>query len=140
MTAKMGALLPSCHLKELNFSKKRRGKRASVLTGLIPKEFTRRECVGKVAEIFDLLGKMTPITAGMKLDLRELCTRRLDWDDKIPDELKGIWKSNFELMSEMGKVKFNCATIPEDAVSLDIETIDTADASQALVCRHLCQN
>ena len=45
-------------------------------------------------------------------------------------------------MSEMGKVKFNRAKIPEDAVSLDIETIDTADASQALACaaiysRHL---
>ena len=37
-------------------------------------------------------------------------------------------------MSEMGKIKFNRAIIPDDAVSLDIETIDTADASQALVC------
>ena len=28
----------------------------------------RRDCVGKVAEIFDLIGKVTPITCGMKLD------------------------------------------------------------------------
>ena len=26
----------------------------------------------KVAEIFDFIGKITPITAGLKLDLREL--------------------------------------------------------------------
>ena len=88
-----------------------------------------------MAEIFDMLGKMTPITAGMKLDVSELCTRRLDCDDKIPDDLKGIWKSNFELMSNIGKIKFNRAIIPEDAVNLGIETNDTSLS----VCRHLCQ-
>ena len=124
----------SLNISELNFNKKQRGKRAPTVAGLIPEEFTRRDCVGKVAEIFDLLGKMTPITASMKIDLSELSSRRLDWDDKIPNDLKSIWKSNFELMSEMGKIKFNRAIIPDDAVSLDIETIDTADASQALAC------
>ena len=56
--------------------------------GLIPENSTRRHCVGKVAEIFDLVGKITPITAGMKLDLSELCNRKLHRDDKIPDDLK----------------------------------------------------
>ena len=89
------------NISELNFNKKQQGKRAPTVAGLIPKEFMRRDCVGKVAKIFDLLGKMTPITASMKIDLSELSSRRLDWDDKIPNDLKSIWKSNFELMSEM---------------------------------------
>ena len=65
------------NIGELNFEKKKRGKKSVVAEGMIPENFTRRDCVGKVAEIFDLLGKITPITAGMKLDLSELCNRKL---------------------------------------------------------------
>ena len=32
-------------------------------------------------EIFDLTGKITPITATMTLDLQTLVKRGLDWDD-----------------------------------------------------------
>ena len=124
----------SLNIGELNFGKKIRGKKPLIVEGLIPDEFTRRDCAGKVAEIFDLLGKMTPITAGMKLDLCELTKRKLDWDDKIPDELKAIWKDNFEMMKEINKIRFNRSIVPEDAVNLDIETIDTADSSRALMC------
>ena len=57
------------NIGELNFGKKCREKKSSDLKGLLPDKFTRRNCAGKVAEIFDLLGKFTPITAGLKLDL-----------------------------------------------------------------------
>ena len=40
------------NIGELNFGKKCRGKKAPFLGGLIPKQFTRRDCAGKVAEIF----------------------------------------------------------------------------------------
>ena len=63
-------------------------ERRLVVEGIIPEYFTRRDCVGKVADMLDLLGKITPITAGIKLDLRELCNRKLQWDDVVPDDLK----------------------------------------------------
>ena len=104
------------------------------MKGLIPEEFTKRDCVGKVAEIFDILGKITPNTGSMKLDLSELTNRKLDWDDKIPEDLKQIWRTNFEMMKEIGKIRFRRTIIPIDAAKLEIETIDTADASQSLAC------
>ena len=116
------------NIGELNFEKKKRGKKPVVVEGMIPANFTRRNCVGKVAEIFDLLGKITPITAGMKLDLSKLCNRKLHWDDTIPDDLKAVWKSNFEMIMEIKKLRFIRTIIPEDAANLEIETIDTADA------------
>ena len=91
---------------ELNFER----KKPVVVQGIIPENFTRRDCVGKVAGIFDLLGKIMLITAGMKLDLSELCNRKLHWDDTIPDNLKGFWKSNFA-MREMEKLRFSCTVI-----------------------------
>ena len=119
------------NIGELNFGKKIRGKKPCIVKGLIPEEFTKRDCVGKVAEIFDILGKITPITGSMKLDLSELTNRKLDWDDKIPEDLKQIWRTNFEMMKEIGKIRFRRTIIPIDAAKLEIETIDTADHSQS---------
>ena len=42
--------------------------------------------------------------------------------------------SNFELIKELSNLKFRRAVVPEDALNLDIETIDTGDATQTLVC------
>ena len=97
----------SLDIGELNFAKKQIGK-----TPLNP---TRRQCVSKVAEMFDLIGKITPVTATMKLDLHTLVERGLSWDDRIPDDLKPIWNSHFKMKQEIGKVKFKRAVVPEDA-------------------------
>ena len=73
---------------ELDFNKKHRGKKLQSLErNAIPKHLTSRHCVLKVAEIYDQVGKITPLTAMMKCDLHELVTRMLDWDDRIPDSL-----------------------------------------------------
>ena len=59
----------------------------------------------------------------LKCDLRSLTQRKLDWDDKVPNDLQVL-----------SYVKFRRATVPEDAISLEIETIDTGDATRTLVC------
>ena len=120
--------------EELNFSRKVCGKKSVVHVGEIPDNLTGRDCVGKVAEIFDPLGKVTPITCGFKLDVNELSRRKLDWGDTIPDDLRKVWDNNFQLMKEIGTVMFNHAIVPANAVSLDIETLETADASENVVC------
>ena len=74
--------------------------------------------------------KITPITATLKLDLHTLVERGLSWDDRISDDLKPIQNSHLEMKQELGKVRFNCAAVPEDAVNLDINIIDAADASK----------
>ena len=121
----------------LNFAMKQRGKKPVQGRNIIPFNLTRRQCVSKVAEMFYLTGKITPVTATMKLDLHTLVERGLSWDDRIPDDLKPIWNSHFEIMQEIGKVKFKHAVVPEDAVNLNINTIDAADASKKLACTEI---
>ena len=112
---------------------KSRGKKPSG-NNQIPDKFTRRQCIGNVAEVFDLLGKVTPLTCGFKLDLRTLVNRKLDWDDHIPNDLKALWIANFQTIQDLANVRFNRVVVPENAISLDIETIDTGDASTSLAC------
>ena len=98
------------------------------LKGVIPEKLPKRICVGILGEVFDILGRT------QKLDIRELHLRKLDWDDIIPDDLRKIWVSNFELINEIGKVTFQRAVVPSEVVNLEIKTIDTADASSDLIC------
>ena len=124
----------SLNITDLNFSKKRRGKKSQDASNVIPTKLTRRQCASKVAEIYDLTGRVAPLVASMKLDLQELCRRKLSWDDVIPDNLYSIWLANFNTMKDIGDLRFNRAIIPSDAVNLDIETLDFGDASQSLIC------
>ena len=121
------------NLGTLCFSKKRRGRKDESITD-IPQRLTRRHCASKVAEVFDMLGRLTPVTIAMKLDLHELVQRKLDWDDAIPDDLRHIWKSHFELMQEINDVKYKRAVVPSDAASLEVETLDFGDASKYAAC------
>ena len=44
----------------------------------ISKCLTRRQCVSKVAETYDLVGQITLLTAMMKCDIHELVIIKLD--------------------------------------------------------------
>ena len=123
----------SLDISPLDFSAKQRGKRTQTQLN-IPETFTRRQCLSKVAEIFDLTGMITPITAAMKMDLHVLVQRKLNWDDTIPDDLRHVWLSHFDMMKELPSLKFNRAVIPKDAVSLELDTIDSGDSSKEMAC------
>ena len=75
---------------ELNFAKKEHGKKPVQHQNIIPSKLTRQNCVSKVTEIFDLTGKITPITAAVSMDLHTLVKRGLSWDDIIPDNLRSV--------------------------------------------------
>ena len=122
------------NIKELNFGKKIRGKKSKKSAGVIPVTITKRDCISIASEIFDLTGLAAPITGRIKLDISVLHQRQIGWDDPIPNELKTIWIANFDLIKELGSLTFRRAVIPDDAVNLDAETLDAADAGETLIC------
>ena len=76
----------------MNFSK--RIRRRNVHQKGIPAILTRRHCVSKVAEIYDLAGKLTPLIASLEINLHKLVKRNLQWDNAIPDNLRAQWISS----------------------------------------------
>ena len=121
------------NINELNFAKKIRGRKCRDMTE-IPKNLTMRDCVRKVAELFDPLGSIVPLIASMKLDISSLHRLGLNWDDPIPENLRSVWESNFAMMEEIGNITYKRTVIPIDAKNLDIVTLDSADASSKLIC------
>jgi len=133
----------------LRLGKAKRGRKPEPVVGDIKSAlstcFTKRILTGLVAGVFDPLGLVTPITAGLKLDLHELCARQLDWDDPVPIELLDKWVSNVEKIQSLRTVMFKRAVVPEDAANLDVELLVATDASQhigvvAVYARILRQN
>ena len=124
----------SLNIGKMNFSKRIRGRKNVDLEGLVPENLTKRDCVSRVSECFDPTGKFVPLTSGFKQDISVLHSLGLEWDDKIPDNLRNVWKNNFDMINEISKVKYNRAILPVDAKSLNIETVGTADASERMIC------
>ena len=116
-----------------NFNRKVRGRRSHSSKG-VPEKLTMRDCVSKIAEVFEPLGKLTPIIIGWKLDISYLHRSGLTWDDVLPDNLKNIWESHFAMMQEISQIKYKRAIVPIDAKNLDIVTVDTGDASSSAIC------
>ena len=119
---------------DMNFARKERGKKPQAKVGTIPEMLTLTDCVSRRSEVYDPLGRVAPILAGIKLDESILHQRCLRWDDPIPDELKSVWVANFGLIDELRTLEFSRAVIPSDAINLDMETINIADAGEHLVC------
>ena len=124
----------SLDIKDINFAKKIRGGKPTTTNNIIPSKLTKRDCVSKVCEIFDITGKIKPLPAAIKLDLHELVLQKLDWDDKIPDNLRPIWESHFQMMNEIKTLKYQRAVIPEDAIDTQVNTLDFRDASREIAC------
>ena len=118
----------------VRLGKAARGRRPDPVAGdlraALSQTFTKRTLTGLVAGVFDPLGLVTPITAGLKLDLHELCKLRLDWDDPVPVGLLDKWVTNIGKIQELQGVEFQRAVVPIDAVNLEVELLVATDASQ----------
>ena len=78
-------------IPKLHFGKARRGRMSDTvkffegteedLEDFVPNPLTRRQAASKLASLWDILGKLTPIMNGLKLDLREVFSNTQGWDD-----------------------------------------------------------
>ena len=117
----------------LNFAKKSRGKRGSC-PGDVPEKLTKRICLGKAHELFDICGLVAPLMCTLKLDLSDLFKMYEGWNTPISDVEREKWIKHFQLLVEVGELRFSRVVIPEGAVDLNVELLGAGDASQRMTC------
>ena len=66
---------------------------------------TKRGLLSMAATVFDPLGLCAPITARIKTIFQMLCTDKLAWDDKIPDEIDEIWDKFLRELKELKEIR-----------------------------------
>ena len=104
------------NIGELNFACKMENKNTT-------NDLTMRDCVRIAAEVFDPIKSVTPIMAGIKLDVSNLHRSGLTWDDQIPENLRRVWVSNSEVIQDLSKIRYKRAIVPHDTKNLDIVTM-----------------
>ena len=122
------------NIGEVSLSCKQRLRKVLDYSGKIPDIITLRNCVSRVSEIFDPVGRAASIVGGLKLDtstLHKLCT---GWDDPIPTDLKDVWISNFQTINDLANFNFQGAVVPPDTLNLEMELICLGDAGENMVC------
>ena len=96
-------------MSKLTFARKHRGRKPK-LQSTVPDKLTRRQCVSKVAELYDLTGLITPIMATLKMDLHDLVKRKMEWDDVLSDGLRQVWINHFDVSRDKGVLKTFCSS------------------------------
>ena len=123
-------------IKPLFFGKKVRGRMPPTVDGDIKEalrgKFTRREMCGKVAGVYDPLGLVTPITAKLKLDLREIVKLNGDWDDPVDPKFLDNWVENLVMIQQTADFKIARSLVPPGKEATDWEMIVSTDASQVI--------
>lgn len=68
------------------------------------KKITKRPILSEVAQIFDPLGFISPVTIRAKMLLQELWLQRIGWDDSLPSNISTRWaliRDDFQNLAEI---------------------------------------
>ena len=127
----------------LHFGKKQRGKLPGTvkifqgafaeLEDFVPKKLSRRQVASKMASYYDLMGKFSPLLAGMKVDLRNVVKMTTGWDDPMTPDLRDKWLGHFWTFEKLKGLKFNRARMPIDALSEKMRILTLVDASMEIL-------
>ena len=125
---------------KLHFGNSRRGRLADSvkvfegnedeIDSFVPDPLSRRQAASKLASLWDILGKLSPIMNGLKLDLRETFKRTESWDEGMPADLRQKWVKNFLLFEKLRGLKYQRAVMPSDAVDSRLRLLTGVDAAK----------
>ena len=124
----------------LCFDKKKRGKlsensvfynpKETSLEKFVPLKLTRRMITRAVAKLWDMMGKITPVTLRLKHDLRKLIAESPEWDSCISQPARALWIQNFEIMDNVRDFVYVRNNRPPDALRTTCRLWILVDAAE----------
>ncbi|XP_067047856.1 uncharacterized protein [Acropora muricata] len=95
------------------------------------KPLTRRGLLSVVCSLYDPLGFVAPIVLPAKVILQDLCRKRLEWDDPIPDDERNRWLSWLEDLQRLEQLSVDrCLKPPSLGKVVSVQLHHFSDASQ----------
>ena len=81
-------------------------------------KFTKRACLAILAQMWDPIGLVSPVTVKFRIHLQELWSSGYSWDDILPDEDQKQWIQTAEILNHLLTLTFPRKLKPDDAVGL----------------------
>jgi len=95
------------------------------------KPFTRRGVLSLVCSLFDPLGLVSPFILPAKRIMQELCRKKVNWDDKLPEAELDSWKKWTKDLSRLSEVQVNrCIKQAHLSTIVNTQLHHFSDASQ----------
>ena len=95
------------------------------------KPLTRRGLLSVVCSLYDPLDFVAPIVLPAKVIRQDLCRRRLEWDDPIPDDERNRWLSWLEDLAKLEQLSVDrCLKSPSFGKVVSVQLRHFSDASQ----------
>jgi len=92
--------------------------------------FTRRGVLATVSSVFDPLGLVAPVILPGKKILQSLCQQNVDWDEKVPDDIRPKWERWRADLHNLSQLKIRRCYQPEEFGTLKtVEMHHFSDAS-----------
>lgn len=66
--------------------------------------YTKRSILSEIAQLFDPLGLIAPITVRAKIFMQELWTLQIGWDDPLPQQQQHQWKTFRQQLQILGEL------------------------------------
>ena len=104
---------------------------------LTKKYVTKREILKQSSKIYDPLGIISPITVRAKMFIQDLWKRKLDWDQKLPQELAEKW---FEIAQNTEKatlLELPRMCIPENHLNTTVHIFSDASIKAYGACAYI---
>ena len=92
---------------------------------------TRRGILSIVSSVYDPLGFVAPFILNAKLILQDLCRKKLDWDDVIPEDIMRRWQAWLQELPKLEQVAIDrCFKPPNFGEVSSTQLHHFSDASQ----------
>ena len=102
------------------------------LKKFVKKPLTRRQIVSKFSALYDPFGKLTPLTAKMKVDVSKAMKLTSSWDEQVPTILHDKWLDNFWKIQRLKGLQFQRPRVSKDALNTDLHLVGCVDAADEL--------
>ena len=80
------------------------------------KEFTKRTCLTLLAQVWDPIGLIAPVTLKFQNDLQELWSADFGWDDILLEATQQQWKENEQAINRLLAFKFDRKLKPTEPI------------------------
>ena len=80
------------------------------------KPFTKRICLSLIAQFWDPVGLVLPVTIELRINLQELWNSGYNWDEVLPEDIQSKWDKNVEVLNKISTFEFRRELKPKQAV------------------------
>lgn len=78
--------------------------------------FSKRSCLKFLAQLWDPIRLVSPVTIKFRIDLQGLCSSGYSWDDILPASIQQAWLENVQSINDLLSFQFDCKLKPNNAV------------------------